>query len=584
MSSISGREWWRSAHVYQIYPMSFCDGNGDGIGDVPGITSKLDHLRDLGVDVIWLSPIYASPNKDNGYDISDYEALDPRYGTMEDMEALLKGCKERGLKIVMDLVVNHTSSEHKWFLESRKSKTNPKRDWYIWRPAKYDTDGKRHPPNNWSAAWGGSAWEWDEETQEYWLHFFLPEQPDLNWDNPVVREAVFDLMHFWLRKGVSGFRMDVINLISKPEGLPDAPSNKPGELVWGINSVNGPHVHEYLQEMNARVLSHYDTITVGETPWTHEPAELAPYVLPSSRELNMVFTFDHMDIDAANLEPLYPREWKLSELKSILNKWQTHMHSLGGWNSIYIENHDQARSVSRFGSEDEKYRALSAKMLATLAIAQSGTIYVFQGQEIGMKNVPSDWSVDEYKDVASQHHWKHLLELRKRDNPNPDMSDVMAALRLKARDNARTPVQWSGEVNGGFSTAAKPWMRANPDFKQWNIEKQKDDPESVLSFWKQVLRTRKQHDVLILGSFRIIAPEDEKIFAVARQFEDKTALILLNFSRDMVSFQVPADDPIHPDLSTLELVLANYSDATAAQTNFNLKPFESRVYVTKEGM
>ncbi|KAF7791180.1 hypothetical protein EIP86_002191 [Pleurotus ostreatoroseus] len=434
------RAWWKSAVVYQIYPISFFDSNGDGLGDLNGLYTKLDYLKDLGVDVIWVCPIYKSPLKDMGYDISDYQDIDPRYGTLEDWDKLLAGVHERGMKLLMDLVVNHTSDQHAWFRESRSSKTNPKRDWYIWRPPRYDAEGRRMPPNNWKGNFQGSAWEYDKATEEYYLHLFVTEQPDLNWENPEVREAVWGTMRFWLDRGCDGFRvrvplrnselverskgreydfgMDVINMISKVDGLPDAVVTSPGEPYQpaGLLYANGPKVHQYIKEMHERVLSHYITMTVGETPLTHRAEDIAAYVLPRNKELNMVFQFEVVDMDSGGTEggaeavsPLTTSKWTVLQLKNIVRKWQQYKREEGYWNSVYIENHDNARSVSRFGNDSDEWRAPSAKLLAMMQATQSGTLFVYQGEEIGMKNFPRSWGIEEYLDVATINFWAQYV-------------------------------------------------------------------------------------------------------------------------------------------------------------------------------
>ncbi|CCO34855.1 hypothetical protein BN14_08964 [Rhizoctonia solani AG-1 IB] len=420
MSKPLSPEAFKSYCVYQIYPSSFADANGDGIGDLAGIESKLEYIKRLGADVVWLSPIYRSPQKDMGYDISDYQDIDPRYGTLEDWDSLLKKTHELGMRLVMDLVVNHTSDQHEWFKESRSSKSNPKRDWYIWRPPKFDAEGNRKPPNNWASLFGGSAWEWDETTQEYYLHLFVVEQPDLNWENPEVRQAIWKLMRWWMERGCDGFRMDVINMISKVPGLPDGPVTQPDrDYQPGYQYYcNGPRVHEYLQEMYREVLSRYPNyFTVGESPLTHDPRDLLPYVLPERKELQMMFQFELADIDGTH-NPLIPRNPSLLDIKSVINKWQAFMFNHGGWNSLYMENHDQARSVSRllgFGvstdkktfnfdlyDEDlKKFWNVGAKLLAILHTTQGGTVFIYQGEEIGATNVPRGWSLEEYKDVAT---------------------------------------------------------------------------------------------------------------------------------------------------------------------------------------
>ncbi|TFK33158.1 glycoside hydrolase family 13 protein [Crucibulum laeve] len=579
------RAWWKEAIVYQIYPISFFDSNGDGIGDLNGIHSKLDYLKDLGVDVLWLSPIYRSPLADMGYDISDYRDIDPRYGTLADWDNLLKGVHDRGMKLMMDLVVNHTSDEHAWFQESRSSKTNPKRDWYIWRPPKYDAAGNRQPPNNWKSVFQGSAWDYDEKTDEYYLHLYVSKQPDLNWENPDVRQAVWELMRFWIDRGCDGFRMDVINLISKVDGLPDAPIAIPDEPYQPASMyfANGPRVHEFIKEMNAKVLAQKDLITVGETPFTHDASQLAAYVLPANKELNMVFHFELMDIDAAmgrDHSPLIPRDWKLSEIKDIVGRWQKYKRDEGFWNAIFIENHDHSRSVSRFGSDSERWRATSAKMLAILEITQSGTQYVYQGQELGLKNFPRSWGIEEYKDVASQNYWNRVLQHRKQEagGAEVDMSDVLDGFQRKARDHARVPMQWDSTVHAGFTTGT-PWMRVNEDYEHWNAAAEIADCTSVHAFWKEALKIRKANDILVYGDYTDLSNDNEQIFAYLRTLGKSKALILLNFSTEESNFSLPA----HGDAewTGFKCVLSNYNSTTEELEGcaIVLRGFEGRLYI-----
>ncbi|KAJ7131246.1 glycoside hydrolase family 13 protein [Mycena epipterygia] len=576
--------WWKDAVIYQIYPISFFDSNGDGIGDLIGITGKLDYLKDLGVDVVWLSPIYRSPLADMGYDISDYRNIDPRYGTLEDWDNLLAGIHTRGMKLMMDLVVNHTSDEHEWFIESKSSKTNPKRDWYIWRPPRYDADGNRQPPNNWKAQFQGSVWEYDDTTDEYYLHLYLSKQPDLNWENPDVRQAVWDLMNFWIDRGCDGFRMDVINIISKADGLPDAPVTNPEEENQDGSALfaNGPHVHEYLQEMNRKVLSQHDLITVGETPFTHSASELAKYVLPKNKELNMVFEFELVDIDSPRTvehQPFTPRPWKLSEFKEIVNRWQTFGRDDGFWNAVFIENHDRARSVTRFGNDAEEWRAVSAKLLAVLEVTLGGTQYVFQGQELGLKNFPREWGIEEYKDVASQNWYHEVLEKRKRESGTDevDMSDILDGLQRKARDHGRVPMQWDSSAHAGFTTGT-PWMRINDDYQTWNAAAQLDDEQSVRAFWKRALQLRKEHNVLIYGDFTLLSPKNEEVFAYTRSYGDRRALVVLNFTSKPVNFALPKDQG-REDWSKFELAFGNYSGGTRKiHTELLLQAYEGQVY------
>ncbi|KAL1675803.1 glycoside hydrolase family 13 protein [Schizophyllum commune] len=576
------RMWWKEAVVYQIYPISFFDSNGDGIGDLNGIASKLDYLKDLGVDVLWLSPIYKSPLADYGYDISDYRSIDPRYGTLEDWDSLLKGVHDRGMKLMMDLVVNHTSDEHEWFQQSISGKDNPKRDWYIWRPPKVGEDGSRQPPNNWRSVFQGSAWEYDEKSNEYYLHLYVTKQPDLNWDNTEVREAVWDVMRFWIDRGCDGFRMDVINLVSKVPGLPDAPITEPGEKYQPAAEfyANGPRVHEYIQQMHREVLSKHDLITVGEAPFSYDENALGQYVLPANKELQMIFQFELVDVDSPkgpDRSSLMPRPWKLTELKTIINKWQTYKRDEGFWNAVYIENHDQARSVSRFGNDttDEK-RTLSAKMLAVMQATQSGTLYVYQGEELGLHNFPRSWGLEEYKDVATQNFYNRVLENRRREQgrEDVDMSNVMDGLQKKARDHARTPVQWDCSPHGGFTTG-KPWMRVNDDYPSWNAEKQILDPDSVRSFWKKLLELRKEKPVLIYGEFKLLLADSEDVFAYQRSLGSSTALVYLNFRDKDVQTSLPSDVESH-----FEYGLGNYADGNQSLDKFVLRPYEARIYLS----
>ncbi|CAE6481757.1 hypothetical protein ACGC1H_001158 [Rhizoctonia solani] len=595
MSKPLSPDAFKSYCVYQIYPASFADANGDGVGDLAGIQSKLEYIKRLGTDVIWLSPIYRSPQKDMGYDISDYQDIDPKYGTLEDWDSLLKETHKLGMRLVMDLVVNHTSDQHAWFKESRSSKSNPKRDWYIWRPPKFDAQGNRKPPNNWASIFGGSAWEWDETTQEYYLHLFVTEQPDLNWENPEVRQAVWKAMRWWMDKGCDGFRMDVINLISKVPGLPDAPVTvpdreyQPGDKYY----CNGPHVHEYLQEMHREVLSRYPNyFTVGESPFTHDPRDLLPYVLPERKELQMMFQFELADIDATH-NPLIPRTPSLPEIKSVINKWQTFMFNHGGWNSLYMENHDQARSVSRllgFGTSAdkksfdfglckqdlEKYWSVGAKLLAILHTTQGGTVFLYQGEEIGATNVPREWGIEEYKDVATINFYAEELQVRKASGVDkPDMSDVMDGINRKARDNARVPMQWDDSPHAGF-TNGTPWMRVNDNYKHINAKNQVDDEHSVFSFWKQMIAVRKAHPLLVHGDFVVLAPEDEKIFMYTREHNGEKALVVMNFSRDEVTVMLPES------LGTaVKFIAGNVAREKESKldTKVVLQPYEGQVWL-----
>ena len=520
------RAWWKESVVYQIYPRSFCDSDGDGIGDLRGIRSKLDYLRELGVNVIWLSPVYRSPNDDNGYDISDYQDIMAEFGTMADFDALLSEAHEKGLKIVMDLVVNHTSDEHPWFLESRSSKDNPKRDWYIWREGK---DGG--PPTNWGSSFSGSAWQWDEKTEMYYLHFFSKKQPDLNWENPAVRDAVFDMMTWWCDKGIDGFRMDVISMISKPpEPWQDSPTE--GGLYgspW--ITCNGPHVHEYLREMNRRVLSKYDLMTVGETAGvTLEEAK--KYAASDGSELSMVFQFEHVGLDDGPADKWVRRNMDLRALKENLSKWQVGLEGVA-WNSIFFCNHDQPRIVSRLGDGS----AASAKCIAAMLHLMQGTPYVYQGEELGMTNCPFG-SIENYRDIESVNAYRELTEAGLRE---PE--ELLDAIAYKSRDNARTPMQWDDTENAGFTTGT-PWIMVNPNYKTINAKAEIADQDSVFHFYQKLIALRRKSqwkDLIVYGSYRLLSPEDPQVFAYLRELEGRRLLVICNLSPEPVRYSVPED-------------------------------------------
>ena len=540
------RKWWKESVVYQIYPRSFMDSNGDGIGDIKGITSKLDYLKELGIDVIWLSPVYQSPNDDNGYDISDYQAIMQEFGNMEDFDEMLAAAHERGIKIMMDLVVNHTSDEHRWFVESRKSKDNPYRDYYIWRDAK---DGRE--PNNWGSCFGGSAWQYDETTDMYFLHLFLKKQPDLNWDNKVVRREVFDMMTWWLEKGVDGFRMDVISMISKVPGLPDGPKDKDALYGdFGPSVINGPHVHDYLKEMRKEVLSKFDTITVGETSGV-TVEEAVKYAADDESELNMVFQFEQNDLDGGehgkwNLNKIY-----LPDLKAVLNRWQTYLEGKA-WNSLYWSNHDQPRIVSRLGNDTEAYRELSAKMLATCLHMMKGTPYIYQGEELGMTNVPFA-SMDEFRDIESINAYREYTE-----NGIIAPEDMMKYLNYKSRDNARTPMQWSDEENGGF-TKGTPWIKINPNYTTINAKEQMEREDSVFHYYQKLISLRKKEPVIVYGTFALLMPEDEDIFMYTRTYEQEKLLVICNFSQKERELEIPEE------WERGTILLGNYKDAAVGR-------------------
>jgi oligo-1,6-glucosidase len=557
------KKWWKECVVYQIYPRSFCDSNGDGIGDLGGIISKLDYLKELGVDVVWLSPVYKSPNDDNGYDISDYQDIMDEFGTLADWEVMLDGMHQRGIKLVMDLVVNHSSDEHAWFVESRKSKDNPYRDYYIWRPGK---DGKE--PNNWASAFLGSAWQHDAATDEYFLHLFTKKQPDLNWENPKVRQEVFDMMNWWCQKGVDGFRMDVINMISKVPGLPDAEPVSGKRYVFpNKESVNGPRLLEFLGEMKQEVLSKYDLITVGETP-SVTIDHAAALTDSETGPLNMVFQFEHMGLDH---EPgsTYGRfstgTLKLTDLKNLMTRWQKGLEGRG-WNSNYLNNHDQARQVSRFG-DDGVYRVESAKMLGTFLHLLQGTPYIYQGEEIGMTNVAFD-RIEDYDDVEIHNFYReHVIEGK------CDHEEALRMIRARGRDNARTPVQWSGALHAGFTTGT-PWLGVNPNYTEINVEQALADPSSIFYYYQKLIQLRKSVPAIVYGAYDLILPDHEQIYAFTRTMADQRLLVVLNFSAETPLFEMP-DIPV----SEAELLISNYPvDPSTDIVRFQLKPYEARVY------
>jgi len=546
------KAWWKEAVVYQIYPRSFCDSNGDGIGDLNGITSKLDYLKELGIDVIWLSPVYKSPNDDNGYDISDYEDIMTEFGNMDDFDKMLAAAHERGIKIVMDLVVNHTSDEHPWFVESRSSKDNEKRDYYIWKEGK---DGKE--PTNWGSAFSGPAWKYDEKTDMYYLHLFSVKQPDLNWENPKVRKEVFDMMTRWCEKGIDGFRMDVISLISKPEGYPDA-------KVVGLYGdmgicANGPKVHDYLKEMNEKVLSKFDIMTVGETAGvTLEEAK--KYANTDGSELNMVFQFEHTDLDGGEKFKWSTKPMPLVPLKENLSKWQKGLDGVA-WNSLYFCNHDQPRIVSRLGDESDAYRELSAKCIATCLHMMQGTPYVYQGEELGMTNTVFN-TVDDFRDLESINAYRELVESGLYTD-----EDMFPKIAHKSRDNARTPMQWDASENAGFTTGT-PWIAVNPNYKKINVEDQLKREDSVFNYYKKLIRLRKENEIIVYGNYELLLPEDENIFAYVRSLDGKKLLTVCNFSKSEQKFDFQGYE-------NAEVLISNYN--RDAREDGILKPYEATV-------
>ena len=556
------KAWWKESVVYQIYPRSFCDSNGDGIGDLPGIISRLDYLKTLGVDVIWLSPIYESPNDDNGYDISDYRKIMTTFGTMDDFDRLLKEMHRRGLKLVMDLVVNHTSDEHAWFVESRSSVDNPYRDYYIWKEPK---SGKE--PNNWGSCFSGPAWELDEQTGMYYLHLFSRKQPDLNWDNPKVRDEVFDMMDWWLQKGVDGFRMDTISLISKDPAYADAPAGINGYAPFSV-CANGPRVHEYLKEMRSRVLDHYDTITVGECCGV-TLEEARKYADSDGSELNMVFQFEHMDLDSdENGNKWTDKKIDLCELREVLSKWQYGLSDIA-WNSLYWCNHDQPRIVSRLGDDSDLYREISAKMLATCIHMMQGTPYIYQGEELGMTNAPFR-DISDFQDLDSINAYYELT-----GKGIFTKEEMLHYLCRKSRDNSRTPMQWDDSRNAGFSTG-DPWLMVNPNYTKINAKEQMSRADSVFHYYQKLIALRRKYPVIVYGKYAVLMPDSDKIFAYQRTLEDDILLVACNFTGTRVTGSWGTEQlPQKADC-----LIRNYEDPVYGET-FTLRPYEAVVWMGK---
>lgn len=537
------RQWWHSSVVYQIYPRSFKDSNGDGIGDINGIREKLDYLKELGIDVIWLSPVYKSPNDDNGYDISDYYDIMDEFGTMEDMDNLLKEANERGIKILMDLVVNHTSDEHKWFIEAKKSKDNEYRDYYIWRDS---VDGNE--PNDLGSTFSGSAWQYDETTGQYYLHLFSKKQPDLNWENGKVRNEVYKMMNFWVDKGIGGFRMDVIDLIGK---VPD-------EMITG----NGPKLHEYLQKMNKAALEGKDLLTVGET-WGATPDVAKLYSNPERKELSMVFQFEHIGLDQIEGKEKWDvKSLELLDLKKVLSKWQTELEGQG-WNSLFWNNHDLPRIVSRWGN-DKEYRIESAKMLATLLHGMKGTPYIYQGEELGMTNVRFD-DINDYNDIESLNMYKDRLSKGYSHN------EIMESIYAKGRDNARTPMQWDDSENAGFTTGT-PWLAVNKNYDKINAKQCLQDENSIFNHYKKLIDIRKNNDTIIYGDYKLLCEDDENIFAYVRELNGDKILVVCNFYDKDVEFKFDGD------FNYSKVLLSNYNDSSKMIEKLKLRPYEAVMY------
>lgn len=554
------KTWWKESVAYQVYPRSFMDSNGDGIGDLKGLTSKLDYLKDLGIDVIWLSPMYQSPNDDNGYDISDYHAIMQEFGTMADFDELLEAVHQRGMKLILDLVINHTSDEHPWFIESRSSKDNPKRDWYIWRDGK---DGAE--PNNWESIFSGSAWKYDQVTDQYFMHIFSSRQPDLNWENPEVREALADMVNWWLDKGIDGFRVDAISHIKKQPGLPDMHNPKNLDYVSCFDyMMNVDGIDEFLSEFTQKTIKNFDIITVGEANGVGLD-DADKWVGEENGYFNMIFQFEFLDL------------WNKKEkdqvdvvaVKKVLTKWQTGLEGRG-WNALFIENHDQPRRVSSWG-DDQTYWKESAKMLAAMYFLMKGTPFIYQGQEIGMTNVKFP-SIEDYNDVGMINYYK--IE-REKGRPHEKIMEVVWS---RGRDNSRTPMQWNASNQGGFTSADHTWIGVNPNFREINVESQWSDEGSILNFYKKLIKLRKEHPLFVYGTYQLLLPNHPKLFVYTRSLGNRKAIVICNFYGAATRFKLPSEVKFRSSA----LVLANYDGTDGKlEKNFTLKPYEARVYLLK---
>jgi len=547
------KTWWKEGIVYQIYPRSFKDSTGNGIGDIYGIIEKLDYIKSLGVNMIWICPIYSSPNDDNGYDISDYRKISEEFGGNKAFDILLKEMHKRDLKLIMDLVANHSSDEHRWFQEAKKGEKNPYHDYYIWKRGVAGV-----PPNNWLSVFSGSAWQWDSNLNKYYLHLFTKKQPDLNWENPKVRDEIYDVLKFWFSKGVDGFRMDVISFISKKLDFPPAEEGATLSDMMENIYANGPRIHEFLKEMNKKVFSKYDVVTVGEGPGVNLKTGLN-YVDESEQELNMVFHFDHLQIDFGPEGKFDPQPIDFIKFKKVFSDWDLYLKNKG-WNSIFLGNHDFSRIVSRFGN-DKKYRNQSAKLLATLLMTLRGTPYVYQGDEIGMTNIKYP-SIDYYDDIETRNAWKDAEEQGK------DMDIFLKAVHRQSRDNARTPLQWDNSRFAGFSNT-KPWLDVNENYNKINVELQQGNSDSILNYYREIIRIRKNYSTLIYGDFLDLEPSNEKLYIYKRWDKQKTFIIVLNFSDDKVQWDIHNFD-------SMRLVISNYKKPVYTKS---VDPWEARVYI-----
>lgn len=554
------KKWWKESVAYQVYPRSFMDSNGDGIGDLKGVTSKLDYLKDLGIDVIWLSPMFKSPNDDNGYDISDYQDIMTEFGTMEDFDALLEGVHQRGMKLILDLVINHTSDAHPWFIESRSSKDNPKRDWYIWSDGK---DGKE--PNNWESIFSGPAWKYDSSTDQYFMHIFSTRQPDLNWENPEVRDALYDMVNWWLDKGIDGFRVDAISHIKKEPGFHDMPNPENLDFVPCFpKMMNVDGIDEFLTEFSQKTIKNYDIMTVGEANGVGLD-DADKWVGEENGYFNMIFQFEFLGLWDKDAEDRVD----VRALKKNLTKWQKGLEGRG-WNALFIENHDQPRRVSSWGNDREFWKE-SAKMLGALYFLMKGTPFIYQGQEIGMTNVKFP-SIDDYDDVGMVNYYRVETEKGRSHD------EIMEIIWKQCRDNARTPMQWDASIKGGFTTANRTWLGVNPNFKEINVESQLNDPDSILSFYKKLIRLRKENPLFVYGIYELLLPNHQHLFVYTRRFGGRKAIVINNFREKSTRFKVPTN----VTYTASELVLNNYEVADKKlRREFTLKPYETRVYMLK---
>jgi oligo-1,6-glucosidase len=563
VSESNSKEWWKEAVVYQIYPRSFKDSDGDGIGDLKGIISRLDYIKSLGIDVVWLNPIFSSPNDDNGYDISDYEGIMHEFGTMKDFDALLKGMHAREIKLVLDLVVNHSSDEHKWFRESRKSRTNPYRQYYHWWPAER---GKPSPRVSFFDV-NGDAWKYDTLTNAYYLHYFSVKQPDLNWENPVLRKEIYKMMDFWFKKGVDGFRMDVIPFISKDTSFPVITKKELDEKYhgdWAYFYGHGPFVHQYLKEMNKEVLSKYDVMTVAEGAGTDVNDALL-YVGKERKELNMLYHFEGVSLGYLpnEFKQMNPEGYDLVEFKKIYSRWDS-IFATNGWGTIYLGNHDQPRMLTRWGNDSPAYREASAKMLTTFLMTMRATPYYYSGDEIGMDNIKFD-NIKDYRDIETLNYYKKL------QNENGDTLRFLNGQKISARDNGRTPFQWDSSKNAGF-TSGEPWLKVNPDYKEINVALQDSDPNSVLNYFRKIVKLRKQNPVLIYGKYELLDEGNKQVYAFTRTLGSRKVLVLLNFTKERTTFNLP------PVIGKLGVVMINnLLAATLQQSEVKLLPYQALI-------